>query len=123
MDGYGWATINYKSERVHATIYKLFVGPLPQGTELHHLCENRACCNPDHLKAITRRAHRQLHPVKNPPTHCIHGHPFSGDNLVIRVDKAHPTGQRQCRTCLRAAMNRYHKKNSTGRPIGRPRKS
>src|SRR6267378_1518175 len=91
MQGYGWVGINGKSERVHATVYKIFIGPIPEGTELHHVCENRACCNPDHLEPITRKAHKALHP-KTPPTHCKNGHPFSGDNLVISINASHPGG-------------------------------
>lgn len=37
-------------------------------------------------------------------THCLRGHPFSGDNLHIL-----PSGHRRCRTCHRQrAKDRYH---------------
>lgn len=38
----------------HRLAYRLFVGSIPQGMELDHLCKNRLCCNPRHLEAVTR---------------------------------------------------------------------
>lgn len=29
--------------------YELFVGPVPEGSFLHHTCRNKLCCNPKHL--------------------------------------------------------------------------
>ena len=55
---------NYLTHRV---VYEAAVGPIPEGLVLDHLCHNadldcpggppcvhRRCCNPDHLRAITR---------------------------------------------------------------------
>lgn len=33
-------------------------------------------------------------------THCIRGHPLSGDNVIVRHDASHENG-RMCRTCSR----------------------
>jgi len=35
--------------RVHRAVYEDFVRPLLPGEELHHECQNTACCNPAHL--------------------------------------------------------------------------
>ena len=37
----------------HRVAYELFVGPIPDGLELDHLCRRRNCINPDHLEAVT----------------------------------------------------------------------
>lgn len=54
--GYGKAglKVNGKSItiRVHRHVYETLVGPVPAGTELDHLCRNRACANPHHLEPI-----------------------------------------------------------------------
>lgn len=37
----------------HVIMYEAKNGPVPSGMELDHLCRNRACCEPDHLEAVT----------------------------------------------------------------------
>lgn len=39
---------------VHRVSYEVFVGPIPEGYEVDHLCRNKMCCNPDHLEAVTK---------------------------------------------------------------------
>lgn len=37
----------------HRLVYEEMVGSIPLGTEIDHLCRNRACCNPEHLEAVS----------------------------------------------------------------------
>ncbi len=39
----------------HRVTYEHYIGPIPPGMDIDHLCRNRVCCNPDHLEAVTRR--------------------------------------------------------------------
>ena len=52
----GYAQIGNKkgSTYVHRIAYELMVGPVPAGKELDHICRNRGCVNPSHLRLCTR---------------------------------------------------------------------
>lgn len=51
--GYGRIRLGSVSASTHRVAYEAFVGPIPEGLEIDHLCFNRACCNPEHLEAVT----------------------------------------------------------------------
>jgi hypothetical protein len=42
----------------HRIAYEMFVGSVPSGMELDHLCRNRECVNPDHLQVVTPRINK-----------------------------------------------------------------
>lgn len=47
--GYGRIRYKYKNCRVHRLFYTLMMGPIPEGMELMHTCDNPLCINPNHL--------------------------------------------------------------------------
>lgn len=65
-DGYGYFHIKidgkYKTFRAHRWSYERFVGPIPDGKELDHLCRNRWCVNPEHLEPVTKRVNHERAP-------------------------------------------------------------
>lgn len=50
---YGGITVDGKRYQAHRLAYETWVGPIPEGLEIDHLCRVRACINPDHLEVVT----------------------------------------------------------------------
>lgn len=96
--GYGQIAWNGQRLGVHRIMYEQFTGALLSQHEIHHTCENPACCNPDHLQQLTKVEHVSVTPhwVSQRP-HCKNGHEYTEENT--RYDKT-PTGYaRRCLTC------------------------
>lgn len=51
--GYGRVCINGRLLQAHRVVYEQFVGPIPAGLHLDHLCRNPGCVNPAHLEPVT----------------------------------------------------------------------
>jgi HNH endonuclease len=60
-DTYGKPNQHGSSVLVHRYVYRILVGPIPDGHDLHHTCETPGCCNPAHLVPLTHSEHRALH--------------------------------------------------------------
>ena len=46
----GWKGKTYKTHRVS---FEVFVGPIPAGLQIDHLCRIRHCIRPSHLEPVT----------------------------------------------------------------------
>lgn len=107
--GYGGLRVGGKKGKwvdAHRIAYLTFVGPVPEGLELDHLCRNRKCINFDHLEPVTRRENVRrgisciaAHMRK---THCKNGHEFTEANTYTVGGT-----RRKCRICTNAAVARY----------------
>ena len=106
----------------HRVAYEGFIGPIPAGLFLDHICHSndkqcagggsclhRSCVNPKHLEPVTpkentsrgRTAEYMSHRHDN-TTHCTKGHSFDVGNTYVT-----PDGRRQCRICRRVSSREY----------------
>ena len=80
----------------HRFAYKEWIGPIPEGYDLHHTCENRWCVNPQHLEPLPHGDHtKKHHPTRE---FCIRGHALTPDNCL---PDGHKNGRNRCRECCR----------------------
>lgn len=103
--GYANFWFSGKSHLGHRWSYRHFVGPIPTGYQLDHLCRVRNCVNPAHLEPVTPRENnaRSSSPsaINAVKTHCKHGHEFTSDNTYVTKK-----GQRHCKTCRNEIFTR-----------------
>jgi hypothetical protein len=114
--GYGMVRTDGRTKRrAHRVIWERYKGKIPPGMILHHKCQNRRCCNPDHLQMVTRAEHQALHmrPTNN---RCGKGHEFTPENTYIRTG-----GTRVCRQCANERIKEW--KAGAGREAERIRKT
>lgn len=104
--GYGMFHFEGQNRPAHRVSYMHFVGPIPDGLHIDHLCHtwdwacpggdddhHRRCVNWRHLEAVEPRIN-SLRSVRSRATHCINGHEFTPENTYIATD-----GSRECRLC------------------------
>lgn len=51
--GYGRTSLGGQTVAVHLVVYTHYFGYIPSKKQVDHLCNNRLCCNPDHLELVT----------------------------------------------------------------------
>src|SRR4030095_5422007 len=107
--GYGRFQAKYRTVprelRAHRIAYELFVGPIPSGFTIDHLCRNKGCVNPTHLEPVSPRENvlrGNTLPAENiKKRYCPQGHEYNRENTHLRANN-----KRECRTCMRLRRRR-----------------
>lgn len=115
--GYGRIVIEGRCHIVHRWVYTHLNGPVGRWVDIHHLCENPRCCNPAHLKALTRKEHLHIDgrakingrrasvgTYQRNKTHCPEGHEYTPENTRVNLK-----GYRWCKACAKAKGASYLK--------------
>ena len=105
-NGYSRIYINGKQTQSHRWAWELLNGEIPEGKVIDHMCSNKLCIAPDHLRLVSQQENIMagLHNIDN-RTHCNSGHLFEG-NIMVRK-----SGKRECAECNRVrARANYTKK-------------
>lgn len=102
VHGYGsfWIAPGQPRASAHRISYQHFIGPIPDGLELDHLCRETRCVNPAHLEAVTHAENTRRHFAFQ--THCKHGHLLDERNTY-----RYTNGRRQCRLCTAQRQREY----------------
>ena len=103
--GYGSFHVGGRSGvvlKAHRFAYETFVGPIPEGMHVDHLCRVRTCQNPLHLEAVTlqENTRRGLYGLLS--TRCRYGHERTPENLRMQGNKQH------CRICDRVSARAHY---------------
>ena len=98
--GYGMMGYKGQARLSHRVAYLEYIGPIPDGKELDHLCRNTACVNPYHMEPVTHAENvkRGIHCGKanRQKTRCKYGHEYDQENTYNR-----PDGKgRDCKKCM-----------------------
>lgn len=109
--GYGLFSVASGTARIaHRLAYELFIGPIPEGHDLHHNCENRRCVNPDHLQPLLRAKHLSItERWAGNKSHCLRGHELTPENTSKYAREKR--GVRQCAICQRMKARDWYARN------------
>ena len=96
--GYG-SFYNGKNLRAHRVSYAIFNGQLIDNLVIDHICRNRACVNPEHLRQVDYKTNATensnsvaaLNVIK---TQCNRGHVYTDDNTFLNQKG------RTCKECF-----------------------
>jgi len=108
--GYGQFSVGGIKRGAHVITYEWFVGEIPSGLTIDHLCRVRQCCNPIHLEVTTYQVNilrgNNMAAQYARRTHCPNNHEYTPENTAGRSGKT----ERICRTCRNAKAREYAQK-------------
>lgn len=115
----GYATISWREDGksysvpVHRASWVHTNGPIPDGMVVDHMCRNRRCVNPEHLRLLTLARNTQLRLGRDfPEGQCAFGH---REDIYMKRYYWGGRWQRACTECLRIRNARTSAKRRAAR--------
>ena len=109
--GYGTLRKGLIKVMAHRWAYEYFVGSIPEGLTIDHLCRVRYCVNPKHLEAVTNKENilRGTAPsaINAKKTHCLNNHEFTQANTIIVPSSS----SRRYKECGRTQAREWYRNN------------
>lgn len=119
--GYGRVRYEGKQRQAHRVLYEALVAPVPSELDLDHLCRNRCCCEPSHLRPATRRENLlsggTIPSANAAKTHCPKGHEYSPENTYL-----YKNGSRMCKICMKARWREWYDRTGADQAKAHPEK-
>lgn len=101
-DGYGQLRIGGKTYLTHRLSYEVFVGRIPDGLVIDHLCRVHECLNPEHLEPVTAAVNTLR---GNSPAIltwrtgiCQRGHELAVEGAIVQYRRGREV--HTCRKCV-----------------------
>lgn len=118
QDGAGYGVVGWRNQsvRIHRLIYSYLIYPIPAGRGKNipvcdHLCNNRRCCNPDHIQIVTNKENilrgNGQSSINSKKIYCNNGHQLP--------EQRNTQGTRSCKICLKEYNKKYHKSHPRDR--------
>lgn len=101
-EGYGNFSLGGMGMKAHRVAMFIAGHSVPDGMHVDHICRNRACVNPSHLRVVSAKVNTLENSVAFPArmkakTHCKSGHPLTVGNIA--PSKYAKYGWRICLKC------------------------
>ncbi len=96
----------------HRVAWELYRGPIPAGMVIDHICRERSCVNPDHLRVVSRRTNAVENSlcfvaINAQKKRCVHGHIF--DRLRVHGNRKF----RACSKCEAAKAREFRRRRKS----------